>query len=91
MARKQLGKPDTASLDSQEKTDEYIAKLSERSIDSLRDSLADLNLELNELDTDGEAFDPTAQKVEDPTVQGRDNAQPKSEPKEVDAVDSLFN
>lgn len=43
--RIQLKKPDTTGLDSKEKLDQFIEKLSQRSIDSLKDSLSDIGLE----------------------------------------------
>jgi hypothetical protein len=44
--RAQLKKPDAAGLDSVEKFSDYSEKLSKRSVDSLKDSLTDLILEL---------------------------------------------
>ena len=45
--RAQLKKPDATGMDSLEKFTEYTEKLSRRSVESLRDSLADLILELS--------------------------------------------
>lgn len=45
--RVQLKKPDSAGLDSAEKFTEYSTNLSKRSVESLRDSLSDLMLELS--------------------------------------------
>ena len=45
-ARTQLKKPDASDVDSLDKFNAYADKLSKRSVDSLRDSLADLVLEL---------------------------------------------
>jgi hypothetical protein len=44
--RAQLKKPDASGLDSVDKFSDYSEKLSKRSVDSLKDSLADLILEL---------------------------------------------
>jgi len=44
--RMKLGKPDTVSIDSTEKFNEYVSKLAKRSADSLRDAIEDIMSEL---------------------------------------------
>ncbi|MHA2063502.1 MAG: hypothetical protein ACXABY_03880 [Candidatus Thorarchaeota archaeon] len=46
--RIRLKKPDTIGIDSKEELEEYVQKLSQRSAESLQDSIADLVLELEE-------------------------------------------
>jgi hypothetical protein len=60
--RAQLKKPDAAGLDSVEKFSDYSDKLSRRSVDSLKDSLADLILELSGADTSEQVKDTVQTK-----------------------------
>ncbi len=55
--RVQLRKPDSIGLDSADKFTEYSDKLSKRSVESLRDSLADLILELSNQKVDEKVQD----------------------------------
>ena len=60
--RAQLKKPDAAGLDSSEKFSDYSEKLSKRSVDSLKDSLSDLILELANADTSEQPNDAVQTK-----------------------------
>lgn len=46
--RMKLGKPDVASIDSAEKFNEYVGKLSKRTVDSLKDAIEDIISEIGQ-------------------------------------------
>lgn len=90
--RIRLNKPGTDALDSDEKRQEYIASLASRSLDSLKDSLADLELEVREAKddtvdvTDGERVEsPLAPDQQVPTTDNQDRPVRKS------GLDKIFD
>lgn len=87
-----LKKSDAANLDSKEKVDQLVEKLSARSTDSLEDAVSDLMLEVESLkpetkqDKAANAADLlNADRVEDPTLQkGAKPGQSKSKQTNID-------
>lgn len=77
--RTQLGKPDVKALDSEEKRQEYLAKLNLRTLASLRDSISDLEAEVN-VQEEGGSDPREGDHQEDPT-QTMDDADQGTQPK----------
>jgi hypothetical protein len=104
--RVKLGKPDTAGLDTLEKFNKYVTDLSKRSPDSLRDSISDIVLELNQpitpapLDKDkpgansivagDKVTNPSALDTKNKTVQAGKET-PSKTPDNKTAIDIAFN
>lgn len=74
ISRINLGKPGTIGINSKDKLDTYVEELSKRSLDSLRDSLADILPELDMLMRKGGAHTSLFRetKVEDPSKGKKD-------------------
>lgn len=96
--RVRLNKPDAQSLDSNEKKEEYITKLSARSLDSLKDSVKDLELELSQLsvtnstESDDSLTDMVSgDKVESPIQDKGDKPTPTKGKIAQSSLDTLFN
>lgn len=90
--RAQLSKPDVKSLDSEEAREKYVTELAEkRSIDSLNDSVVDLNLELDNLPDEPEqkATDALEGGQVTSPIQMNDTQSQPAKPTSVNPLDDI--
>lgn len=93
-----LKKPDVKDLTSKDALDAYIANLAKRSVDSLRDSIADLALELNftsaapaSTDKDANKVDPSKPKLEPAILDGKVTDKSNLSVTKEKALENLFS
>lgn len=89
--RIRLKKPDTVALDSEAKRKEYITNLSKRSIDSLRDSIADLLTEIDQTKETPTAVIVTEDKLESPTLGSKNKAKSKEKNSDDNALSAILD
>jgi hypothetical protein len=84
--RIRLDKPDTSGLDSEDSRKEYEEKLAKRSVESLKDALADILPEVEAKEEGKSSADILADdKIEDPTLKGKNGR------KDLNDLDSLLD